>query len=909
MIPPTLPPQFDSDNRMRYVIFFFLVTTLPVVQADDYDASRLEVTELASGLMRPMELQVAPDGRVFFIELEGKMRVYNPNTGITSLVAEFEVFTKQENGLIGFALDPNFEETQHIFVQYSPPGYPGQHISRFELKDDKLDMQSEMLLLKFEEQRKECCHHSGSLQFGPDGCLFIGTGDNTHPGGDSHGYAPIDERPDRGPYDAQKSAANTHQRSGKILRIRPLPDGSYEVPAGNLFPADGSEGCPEIYVMGCRNPWRLNVDQKTGYLYWGEVGPDARNKGKRGPRGYDEVNQARHAGNFGWPYFIGDNEPYADVDFESGEIGAFYDPKQPINASPNNTGSRELPPATPALIYYPYDASEKFPELGSGGRTACAGPVYDFDEKLDSKNKFPKHFDRTLFIFEWSRHWIKAVHLDDDSNIESIEPFLADYQFKRPVDIEFGPDGAMYMLEYGETWGVNEDAKLIRVDYVSGNRKPIAVAKVENNVGREPLAVRFSSEGSFDKDSEDSLRYEWIRIETNEEKTVRKTIATTPNPTVSFEEPGVYNVELNIRDKAGALATASVPVLVGNAKASVKILEPVARFFEPGKPINFDIFVNDNEDGTNDYDLADEKDLPEIDGESATRVSMNARKLAGKFSMEDDETELPKGLQLMKGSDCFNCHDIRVKRVGPPLMEVAKKYRDDAHAMAKSEERVLNGSTGVWGKIPMIPHKQHTAEQIHAMVEWVYSLKEDAAMQVVRGFVGEIATDDKYSGGVELSASYTDLGVKKIPPITATKRLRLRSRHVEAEHANQIQGPQSLESEETANGGKFLGGINHNHLARFDDIPLGEVGSVTARVATGGDGGTIELRLDKPDGPSIAQFRVKKNDDWLAWWDETQTVKPTDGTHDVFVVFLKSGESSDALMNLDSLYFHPRTDR
>ena len=64
--------------------------------------------------------------------------------------------------------------------------------------------------------------------------------------------------------------------------------------------------------MGNRNPYRISVDKKNGFLYWGEVGPDANNDSleTRGPRGYDEVNQARKAGYFGWPLFVGNNYPY-----------------------------------------------------------------------------------------------------------------------------------------------------------------------------------------------------------------------------------------------------------------------------------------------------------------------------------------------------------------------------------------------------------------------------------------------------------------------------------------------------------------------------------------------------------------------------------------------------------------------
>jgi glucose/arabinose dehydrogenase len=87
---------------------------------------------------------------------------------------------------------------------------------------------------------------------------------------------------------------------------------------------------PEIYTMGNRNPWRLTIDSKTGWLYWGEVGPDGgRDDPKRGARAYDEFNQARKAGNFGWPYFGGDNKPYRDYDFATQQSGELFDILKP----------------------------------------------------------------------------------------------------------------------------------------------------------------------------------------------------------------------------------------------------------------------------------------------------------------------------------------------------------------------------------------------------------------------------------------------------------------------------------------------------------------------------------------------------------------------------------------------------
>jgi glucose/arabinose dehydrogenase len=95
--------------------------------------------------------------------------------------------------------------------------------------------------------------------------------------------------------------------------------------------------------MGTRNPYRISIDKKTGFLYWGDVGPDAGQESPnvKGSRGYDELNQARKAGNFGYPFFIGNNFPYRNFNYETGEIGDFFDPKKPINTSKNNTGLTE----------------------------------------------------------------------------------------------------------------------------------------------------------------------------------------------------------------------------------------------------------------------------------------------------------------------------------------------------------------------------------------------------------------------------------------------------------------------------------------------------------------------------------------------------------------------------------------
>src|SRR5205085_5207137 len=126
-------------------------------------------------------------------------------------------------------------------------------ICRYTLKDGKLDLDSEKILLRVATQRQECCHSGGSLNFDSKGNLYLSTGDNTNPFA-SDGYSPHDRRPGRSPWSAEKSSANANDLRGKVLRIHPEADGSVTIPKGNLF-TPGTEGTrPEVYTMGHRNP-------------------------------------------------------------------------------------------------------------------------------------------------------------------------------------------------------------------------------------------------------------------------------------------------------------------------------------------------------------------------------------------------------------------------------------------------------------------------------------------------------------------------------------------------------------------------------------------------------------------------------------------------------------------------------
>ena len=299
-------------------------------------------------------------------------------------------------------------------------------LSRFTLSPDgPIDMSSEVVMLSIPWEQPDGSHFGGGMTWDRDGNLYLAVGGDTQ----ASPYEPIHYRGDDSSrvQDAARTAGNTNDLRGTILRITPQPDGRYTIPEGNLFSTDTPKTRPEIYVMGTRNPWRLSIDSETGDLHWGEVGPDAgTDSEKYGPMGYDEFNVTASAGNFGWPFVIGPNRPYHTYDYETHTYGAPYDPQGPINASPNNTGLRELPPAQPSLLAYPYRGSDEWPILGSAARSAVGGPIFrraDFAE--DAARVFPAYFEGKWLVTDYVRNWIMVLTMNRErTEVTDIERLL-----------------------------------------------------------------------------------------------------------------------------------------------------------------------------------------------------------------------------------------------------------------------------------------------------------------------------------------------------------------------------------------------------------------------------------------------------------------------------------------------------
>ncbi|MDQ0383607.1 glucose/arabinose dehydrogenase [Streptomyces sp. DSM 42143] len=579
--------------------------------AETAAAEEFQQVTLAKGVAEtgePMTLAVLPDRSVLHTSRDGTLRLTDA-AGNTAVAGKLDVYSHDEEGLQGVAVDPGFATNRFVYLYYAPrldtpagdapadgsasdfaPFDGVNRLSRFVLRTDgTLDAGSEKKILDVPASRGLCCHVGGDIDFDAAGNLYLSTGDDTNPFA-SDGYTPIDERASRNPaYDAQRSSGNTNDLRGKILRIKVNADGSYSVPSGNLFPPGTARTRPEIYAMGFRNPFRMSVDKATGTVYVGDYGPDAGTaNASRGPAGQVEFNRVTRAGNFGWPYCTGDNDAYVDHDFATGGAGAAFDCAAPKNTSPRNTGLTDLPPAQPAWI--PYDGGS-VPEFGNGSESPMGGPVYRYDPDSASDVKFPEAYDGDFFAGEFGRRWIKRVEAGGDGTVQSINAFP--WSGTQVMDMAFGPDGALYVLDYG-TGYFNGDANsaLYRIEHVTGGHAPVAQATANTTSGKAPLAVTFSSAGSSDADG-DALTHAWDFGD--------GATSTAADPTHTYTADGQYTATLKVTDSTGKSATASVHITVGNTAPSVRIDLPTdGRVYDFGAAIPFKVTVTDPEDGAID---------------------------------------------------------------------------------------------------------------------------------------------------------------------------------------------------------------------------------------------------------------------------------------------------------------------
>jgi cytochrome c len=444
----------------------------------------------------PMGLALLPDGRILHTTRDGEVWLHAD--GEKTLAARFAVYGHDEEGLQGIAIDPAFAQNGWVYLYYSPAletpvddpataaaegevpfvGSAAQRasfagylrLSRLRLEGSELSPSSEQILLEVPADRGVCCHLAGQIDFDAAGNLYLSTGDDTNPF-QSDGFAPIDERPEWHPaFDAQRTSANTNDLRGKLLRIRVLDDGTIAIPEGNLFAPGTPATRPEIYAMGLRNPFRFAVDRQSSRVLLADYAPDAAVPvAFRGPPATGKWLSLSAPGNYGWPYCADAGAPYVDFDFATSTSGSAFDCAAPQNESPLNTGALALPAVSTAALTYSYGPSERWPELGSGGVAPMAGPAYAYDPSLGSAVQWPERLSGVPLFYDWARDLVAALHPGESGEIERIEVLTHSFEVDNPIDMEFGPDGALYVLEYGDGQRTaNPDAQLSRIEYIAG---------------------------------------------------------------------------------------------------------------------------------------------------------------------------------------------------------------------------------------------------------------------------------------------------------------------------------------------------------------------------------------------------------------------------------------------------------
>ncbi|AGZ46057.1 hypothetical protein AFR_39015 [Actinoplanes friuliensis DSM 7358] len=791
-----------------------LVATAAPAQAIVINPADYQQVTLAKGVAEvgePMALAVLPDSSVLHTARNGTLR-RTDKSGTTTLIGTLAVYNHDEEGLQGVGVDPGFATNRQIYLYYAPPlstpagdapasgsdfsAWNGvNRLSRYTLNADfTLNTGSKVDVLDVPATRGLCCHVGGDIDFDAAGNLYLSTGDDSNPF-DSAGYSPIDERTDRNPgYDAQRSAGNTNDLRGKVLRIKVNANGTYSVPSGNLFPAGTANTRPEIYAMGFRNPFRMSVDKKTGVVYLGDYGPDAGSTDQnRGPSGQVEFNRITSPGNYGWPYCTGNNtstETYNEWNFASNSTGPKYDcAGGPTNNSFRNTGQTKLPPARPAWIRYAGDAGTP-PEFGGGSESPMGGPVYNFDANLNSPTKFPAALDGNFFAGELGRGWIKPIKVGTNGAVGEISTFP--WVGKQVMDMAFGPEGSLYVLDYG-TGYFNGDVNsaLYRFDYLAGsNRAPTAVASSNKTNGQAPLAVAFSSAGSSDPEG-GALSYSWAFGD--------GTTSTAANPTKTYTANGTYNATLTVTDPAGLKGTANVTITVGNTAPTVTINSPFnGSLFSYGDTVPFSITVTDPEDSS------------------------------------------------------INCADVKMTYV----------LGHDSHG------HQITSKNGCTGSITIPVDGEH-----------------DSAANIFAVF----------------DAEYTDAG-----GLTTHTQHTLQPRRRQAEHYKTSSGVDPI-SKTTAEGGRTVGNIDNGDWIAFEPYRLSNVTSFTARVSSGGAGGTLQVRMGSPTGTVLGSATVPVTGGWETFANVTGTVTGAPASTGQLYLTFSGATGSGALFDLDAFTLNTGT--
>ncbi|WP_420629591.1 PQQ-dependent sugar dehydrogenase [Candidatus Leptofilum sp.] len=265
------------------------VSAQPFTTPEAPEGVGITAVAIESGFIQPVDITNAGDDRLFIVEQPGIIRIIDADGNMLpdpfldiNLIVDSE--THSERGLLGLAFHPDYPNTPYFYVNYTAVSGSGDTIiARYTVSNDPnvADPNSAVEILRIDQPAGN--HNAGDLAFGPDGYLYIPTGDGGS-GGD--------------PWGDDGNGQNRQALLGKILRIDVDGGSPYAIPADNPFVGDAST-LDEIWALGLRNPWRISFDRDTGDLYIGDVGQGL----------WEEVNFQPASGgggeNYGWRCYEG----------------------------------------------------------------------------------------------------------------------------------------------------------------------------------------------------------------------------------------------------------------------------------------------------------------------------------------------------------------------------------------------------------------------------------------------------------------------------------------------------------------------------------------------------------------------------------------------------------------------------
>jgi glucose/arabinose dehydrogenase len=549
-----------------------------------------------SGLELPMAIAFAPDGRVFVGEKSGIVKVFDGLDDPTPTVfadLRTRVHDFLDRGLMGIAVSPDYPEDPALYVSYAhdaaiggtaprwgddcpdPPGAETHgcvisgRVSRL-IPPVGAGLASEQVVIENWCQQFPS-HSVGAVEFDAQGRLYVAGGEGAsyttldwgqfgqppNPCGDpptGYGTALGPPTAEGGALRAQdlEEAGDPVGLSGTIIRIDPTTGAGV---SGNPLFASSSANARRIVAYGFRNPFRFAVSP-GGEVWVGDVGWYA----------WEEINRFQVGGseppNFGWPCYEGDapHPSYAGADLDICED--LYDAPT-ADRAPHHT-YRHTAPVVPG-------------EACSSGSSSISGM------ELAAGADFPAAYDGALFFADYSRNciWVMQAGAGGSPHPSHIATF--DAGASMPVDLEVGPDGALYYVDIGGT--VN------RIAHETGNRRPVAVAAADPSAGSVPLTVEFDATGSSDADGDD-LAYAWDLDGDGEFDD-----STQAAPERTYTEPGDVSVGLRVDDGLDS-DTDTVTVSAGNDPPAVSIESPRSDLrWRVGETIELEGSATDPQDG------------------------------------------------------------------------------------------------------------------------------------------------------------------------------------------------------------------------------------------------------------------------------------------------------------------------